>query len=435
MNPIIYFSGKYLLLFILLSKGILFANDDIKLNYTPLDRSAPPKEIINEIKLIGPIQVDKHHKEFKEVSESLNRYFLDKMDSSNYYFDDFVYPFVKNVFNTIINSNPEIKSLPIKILVSRSTVPNAFAMPNGIIEVNMGLLRYLEHEDQLAFIIAHEIAHIYLKHSVKGYTQFLDQVKSKEFQKEVSNISKSEYLTYTKSVELAKKIVYNDRKHTRSFELEADSLGLVYLSKTKYSTFIASEGILILEKFDQEKLTDSLLLSEIFHTENYPFKPRWIKENSFIKSVDTLSKEQLDSLKTHPDTDLRHLHLKNVIANQNIPNNKSDNNSTEFEKIKMIADFECLSNLYHDKVISYSTYLNLKLLQIYPDNIYLKSMLIKNLQKIKEGLDQMELSRYIRRPNPFDTGDYKQLILMLNSIRPSEIDIIIKEMSNKYSIN
>lgn len=414
---------------------IVEANDNVQKNYTPLPRNPPPSNILEEFNKLPVLTSEKYPKEFKDLSVALNEEVKSGLDSNAYYFDDVVFPLVKNITQHIIQSNPILKDIPVRVLVSRSHIPNAFALPNGVIEVNMGLLRYLDTEDQLAFIIGHEIAHVYLQHSVKGYTQYLDQIKSKEFKKEITEIKNSEYQVYSKAVQLAEKMVYNERKHSRTNEFEADSLGLIFLSKTKYSTQKAVNGIIVLDEIDKEKLKDSLKLSEIFHTETYPFKPRWIKENTFIKSTDTLTQAQIDSLKTHPDTPLRKEHLDRVYNEKNLKVNPQTNNSSTFEKIKTIADFECLSNLYHLEVISYSTYLNLKLLQLYPENEYLKSMLLKNLLKVKEGLEKMKLSGYIRKPNPFDTGDYKQLILLLNNIRPSEIDQIIREISKKYSIN
>lgn len=47
----------------------------------------------------------------------------------------------------------------------RDPMPNAFALPNGSIYVNTGLLSLLENEDQLAGVLAHEITHVTDRHS------------------------------------------------------------------------------------------------------------------------------------------------------------------------------------------------------------------------------------------------------------------------------
>lgn len=47
-----------------------------------------------------------------------------------------------------------------------SDEPNAFACPGGIIFVNRGLLREIKNEDQLAAVLAHEVAHVAHRHGI-----------------------------------------------------------------------------------------------------------------------------------------------------------------------------------------------------------------------------------------------------------------------------
>ena len=45
---------------------------------------------------------------------------------------------------------------------------NAFAAPGGFIFVTLGMLRCCPHEDALAAVLAHEIAHVQLKHGLES---------------------------------------------------------------------------------------------------------------------------------------------------------------------------------------------------------------------------------------------------------------------------
>lgn len=45
---------------------------------------------------------------------------------------------------------------------------NAFALPGGPIFVNVGTIQAAQNESQLAGVIAHEMAHVYMQHSIKG---------------------------------------------------------------------------------------------------------------------------------------------------------------------------------------------------------------------------------------------------------------------------
>lgn len=52
----------------------------------------------------------------------------------------------------------------IQVVVVNSPTINAFAVPGGVIGVNSGLFIYAENEDQLASILAHELAHLSQRH-------------------------------------------------------------------------------------------------------------------------------------------------------------------------------------------------------------------------------------------------------------------------------
>ncbi len=55
----------------------------------------------------------------------------------------------------------------IKVRLMDSTQLNAFAMPNGSIYVNIGMLARIENEAQLAAVLAHEAVHFIEKHSFR----------------------------------------------------------------------------------------------------------------------------------------------------------------------------------------------------------------------------------------------------------------------------
>jgi predicted Zn-dependent protease len=67
---------------------------------------------------------------------------------------------------------PEFKG-KIRVNIYDSTQLNAFALPNGSIYINIGLLARIENEAQLAAVLAHETAHFIEKHS------FRQRVRSK----------------------------------------------------------------------------------------------------------------------------------------------------------------------------------------------------------------------------------------------------------------
>jgi len=46
---------------------------------------------------------------------------------------------------------------------------NAFAIPGGYVGVNSGLIAAMQHEEQLASVLAHEIAHVTQRHHARAF--------------------------------------------------------------------------------------------------------------------------------------------------------------------------------------------------------------------------------------------------------------------------
>lgn len=62
-------------------------------------------------------------------------------------------------------ADKELEHVEWKFRALRDPVPNAFALPNGSIYINTGLLALLDDENQLASVIAHEITHVSERHT------------------------------------------------------------------------------------------------------------------------------------------------------------------------------------------------------------------------------------------------------------------------------
>jgi hypothetical protein len=61
------------------------------------------------------------------------------------------------------------KNVDFKFRILDSSEVNAFALPNGYIYITKGIMNILESDDEVGFVIAHEMAHIEKKHAVIRY--------------------------------------------------------------------------------------------------------------------------------------------------------------------------------------------------------------------------------------------------------------------------
>lgn len=81
--------------------------------------------------------------------------------------DPVVQEYVEHLTYRLV-AKSELKDRRIDIVIVRSPVLNAFAVPGGVIGINHGLFFYAESEHEVAAILAHEIAHISQRHFARG---------------------------------------------------------------------------------------------------------------------------------------------------------------------------------------------------------------------------------------------------------------------------
>jgi predicted Zn-dependent protease len=73
-----------------------------------------------------------------------------------------------NLVGNAVARNSLRPGIPYRFVVVDSPLKNAFSCPGGIIFVCSGLLGILENEEQLANILAHEVAHVSHKHALQS---------------------------------------------------------------------------------------------------------------------------------------------------------------------------------------------------------------------------------------------------------------------------
>ena len=71
---------------------------------------------------------------------------------------------VRGIFNKLTPWTT--RPLPYKIYIVKEKSPNAFCVPGGNIYVTTGLLNFVRSDAELAFVIAHELAHVNGKHVI-----------------------------------------------------------------------------------------------------------------------------------------------------------------------------------------------------------------------------------------------------------------------------
>jgi len=139
------------------------------------------------------------------------------------------YTYLSNVVNKVLNNTSgQLQHRndfvwDVKIIKDDATL-NAFASPGGHIYVYSGLIKFLDHEDQLAGVLAHEIAHADRRHT------------SRQLQQQYGISLLLSLVLGENPGQLAQIAAgLGQLKFSRDFESEADMYSVIYLNGTDYA--------------------------------------------------------------------------------------------------------------------------------------------------------------------------------------------------------
>jgi beta-barrel assembly-enhancing protease len=138
--------------------------------------------------------------------------------------DEAVESYVRRVGDRLVPA-AAARHVSFQFRVLRDPLINAFALPNGSIYLNVGLLARLENEAQLAHVLAHEIAHVVRRHG-------LDRLRARRSTMMIANIADVALFGTSIAYLPAMGVLAG---HSRENETEADRMGLEYASAAGYS--------------------------------------------------------------------------------------------------------------------------------------------------------------------------------------------------------
>ncbi len=330
--------------------------------------------------------------------------------------------------------NPNIPK-NITVLISKDPSLNAYCLPDGTFVLNVGLFYWLENKDQIAGVMAHELSHKLLEHSVKGQVKQIRDAYSDKRKKQVKALKKTRFNRSKRAFNLYKSLLYTTSENRRKREIEADSLGFLMLRHTKYNTFELIKTFKLAKVYDTIRPKDlkKEIYPKVFDLPNQKFNPKWLKCEDFSTYDYDLYKEDFDkdSLASHPELMIRINKIKKTFKLQNVESNETQP-SEDFLELQKLADYNFIPNLMHFENIGASIYLCLKQIQEGNDEQYYKKLLGENFKIILEGRKKYQLNRYLERVKPNkQSQSYIQFLNFMWNLSLPEIENITNYYTKK----
>jgi len=331
---------------------------------------------------------------------------------------------LEQILHEIKTKNPAVPG-DVSILLVRDNIPNAYTMGDHTVFVNMGLFYHLESEDQVAAIIAHEIGHIVLKHSIQALNN--SYKRDKESIEEVKTIRHADIKRSDFALELLRNSIYRGKEIGREHEMQADSLGYVLLSNTRYNSSSFVKALEIIEAYDSLSNKDTLhaaIYKRLFDLPGQPFKDKWLKGEDFSSYNYSAYKPRFDedSVSTHPKTEERIKYLADIFPGS-VSERAADAPKTDsYDKIRVQAEKELMPNLFFNEEYGSALYKSLLSLQANHDEEYYKTWMSKCLQKLYEARRDYKLNKYLDRVTPKDqTESYMMFLNFMWNLNLTEI--------------
>lgn len=264
-----------------------------------------------------PVYKEKEtQRKYKEIWEGRTDFITEAIENDGYVYEADIYNYLDGVISQIVRANPKLIAQKPFLMIDRSTSVNAYATGNNMIAVNIGLLAFVKNREELALVMAHELAHNIMMHPENGMKKKAEWLTSDEYKQSLDAVLDSKYERLTRLKKVFEGYSFDRSKHQRYHEGDADSLALILLKNSHIE--IDPSFFLRLDSADiQYRQPLKKNVKDYFAAYQLTVEDSWLvkrtkglsaKNYNFASSTAGLE----DSLKTHPDCQERYNKTKSL---------------------------------------------------------------------------------------------------------------------------
>ena len=170
--------------------------------------------------------------------------------ASKQYLDDAeINDYLNQLGGKLVENSPE-PSLDFEFFAVDDNNVNAFALPGGFIGVNTGLILITQSESELASVLAHEISHVTQHHLARmiDAQRGSGLISMAAIAAAILAARTNPQVTEAAIASVQAGNIQQQLNYTRSYEEEADRIGLQLLQKSGFDTHAMPEFLLRLQK-------------------------------------------------------------------------------------------------------------------------------------------------------------------------------------------
>ncbi len=268
--------------------------------------------------------------ELLEKSNELDRYMDEK---GMVYGDPALTEYVTALGDDLLPVGPDPDRVVWKFHVLRDPIPNAFALANGSIYVNTGLLALLENEAQLASVIAHEQTHVLNRHPYLENRSYRKKSVAANIFAGVGGAGgeaggiggAAAVLMGTVAPAIVETTMYG---YSRELEKEADLHAVAAVNQADYSTEEMINALKLLESShevelshvfyqDHPKLEDRIgYISEEIHQTHAHTRHPMVEQEPYVAATEKVSRDNV-ALDIRADRERTAVAVAQRLARQN----------------------------------------------------------------------------------------------------------------------
>ena len=284
------------------------------------------------------------------------------------YINDDISKYINSLLQKIKSKNPEVRNR-IYVYLCKSQHTDIFSTPSGNIFMSLGLLSKVKDENELAFLIAKEIAHI------KNNHPYVAPIKRRN----IAHLILTRGSTFLETS--------NHFSRSIPYKLKSDKEAISLIQNAGFEAENAITVIELLNINNQTQDDGPINYSAIFNTDSVKIDPAFFSshdpsDDPTIKGFADNFSINNNALLVSPiqsEITIRLDSLAKFINKLNQSTITSLQSDSLFREIHTITQFEMVELTFNQTNYIKSLVVISKLAGQYPENIYLKAKLIENL--------------------------------------------------------